>query len=112
MTERPEHRLLDFHTARQLFPRGTSYDALKKALRPYRVTGKGGWYGTEDVDKYPAEAVRELASKVREGTATIPPLTRAERRDLRIRQWRTFLSLLLANAALFALLLLTMVVLG
>ncbi|MFF0561649.1 hypothetical protein [Streptomyces sp. NPDC004266] len=112
MAETPERRLLDFHEVRKLFPRKTSYDALEKALRPYRVTGKGGWQGTENVDKYPAEVVHELASKVRAGTAAIPPLTRAERRDLRIRQWRTLLLLLLANAVLFALLLLTMVVLG
>ncbi|GGU74084.1 hypothetical protein GCM10010275_05990 [Streptomyces litmocidini] len=53
--------------------------------------------------------VHEPASKARGGTAAIAPLIRAEREDLRIRQWRALLLFLLASAALFALLLLTTV---
>ncbi|MFF9066043.1 hypothetical protein ACF09E_11860 [Streptomyces sp. NPDC014891] len=102
MTDTPERRFLDIHEVRKLFPRGTSRDALEKALHPYRVTGHGGFQGTQKVDKYPAEAVRTLAAKVRAGTATIPPLSRAERRQLRIREWGTLLPLL-AGAALLAL---------
>ncbi|WP_432062381.1 hypothetical protein [Streptomyces sp. S1] len=105
MTDAPERRFLDIHEVRKLFPGGTSRDALEKALRSYRVTGHGGWQGTREVDKYPAEVIRALAAKVRAGTATIPPLSRAERRHLRIREWGTLL-LLLASAALFALLVL------
>ncbi|MFE1807203.1 hypothetical protein [Streptomyces sp. NPDC059533] len=106
MTDTPERRFLDMYEVRKLFPRGTSRDALEKALRPYRVTGQGGFQGTQKVDKYPAEVVRALAAKVRAGTATIPPLSRAERRQLRIRECGTILLLLLASAALFALLVL------
>ncbi|MFJ3876733.1 hypothetical protein ACIPW5_04660 [Streptomyces sp. NPDC090077] len=110
MAEMPERRLLDLHAVRGLFPRGTSRDALEKALRPHRVTGKGGFQGTEDVDKYPADVVHELAAQVRAGTAVIPPLTRAERRELRVREGLTLLRLLLMCAVLLALVLLLAVV--
>ncbi|GHF55367.1 hypothetical protein GCM10010218_41080 [Streptomyces mashuensis] len=95
-TRRTDPALIDFATARRMFPRGTSSAALEQALKPVLVKAHAGLYST-GVDRYPAAAVRDLAHRVADGTAAVPPVSAARRA---LYGGRTALGVLLGIAVL------------